>query len=284
MCIFYMQSIVLLFTFFPALNVAFWLCCRKINSIFCMMTFSLIWSTSPICSCMGTVSVPSLKMCSGVWSTWTVSFCMTIASGRSTARPFVTLAVLPSSTCSTTPWLSYQDRPWKMSKTSSSSASMVTPGPVAVRHVPFGSGSARPASPHLTLCALPHLHVVVRTSDSSEKWISLSALFLTPALWLDPPQPPSVPRPAGGSPRTNLNPNQSPCTRRAQKQWSHSLSLRSSLSSPPSMNCQLMRQPSPNSTKKNTGPTMAMKIPLSAVLSWTVLQAMTTKPSPHSPP
>lgn len=279
--------------FSVALNLfIFWLYSRRISFTFCRTTCSLIWSTSPISSCMETAFVPFLRMCSEVWSTWTASFSTTIASGRLTAGPSEILAAWPSFTSSTTLWLSCQVRPWKTPRASSSSASTITPGPAAARPFPSGSGSGTPASPPLSSCALLQPSDVARISDFSGSWTLPSALYLTPALWLEPPPPPSAPRPAGGSPRTSLHRHPRPRTRRAQSRWNPSHSPLSSLSifpkpplnpSHPSMNSPSMRLPSPRWTKKNTGATMVTKTPPSAATSSSALPTTTTHPSPHPP-
>ncbi|KAF6726661.1 hypothetical protein FQA47_001978 [Oryzias melastigma] len=98
----------------------------------------------------------------------------------------------------------------------SSSASTATPGPAVVRPVPCGSGSARLASPLLSLCASHHLSAAARTFDSFGRWTLPTALCPIQALWLEPPQPHSAPRPAGGSPNTSLHlPPRAPPTRKS---------------------------------------------------------------------
>lgn len=254
-------------------------CSRRISCTFCRMTCSQIWLTSPICSCMETASVPSLRMCFEAWSTWTASLSMTTVSGRSTVKLSVTSVVWPSYTCSTIPCLSCQVRQWKTPTVSSSSASTVIPGPVAVKRVLCGNGSERPVSPPLSSRASPHPNGVARTWGSSGSWTLLSAHFQTLVLWLGAPQPPSAQKPAGGSPRTNPHLHPSHPTKRLLRRRSPFSFPRSSPSSPsksplkpsPNMNFQSTRLRSPKWIRRSTGPTTAMKTLPSAASSQNVL-------------
>lgn len=119
---------------------------RRITFTSCRMTSFLTSSTWASYSCMATASAPFQRMCFVAWSTWTAFSCMTTASGRWTGVPFATSAASPCSSSSTTPLLSCPARLWGTHRISSSSASMLTHGPVAVRHAQCGSGSVRPVS------------------------------------------------------------------------------------------------------------------------------------------
>ncbi|KAK7929120.1 hypothetical protein WMY93_005515 [Mugilogobius chulae] len=82
-------------------------------------------------------------------------------------------------------------------KASSSFALMQTPGPVAVRRGPCGSGFVRCMFPHLMSSVLLPPLAEARTCASFGKWTLLSAPCPTLAPLLGPPQPPSAPKPAG---------------------------------------------------------------------------------------
>lgn len=176
---------------------------RKTSSPTFLMASFLTSSTSPISSCMAIAFEPCLKMPFGAWWISTDYFCTTTASVKSTAEPFAIWAAWPSSISLTTLCRSYQARCWRTHRQCSSSGSMPTPGPAAVKQGHSGSGSAKLGSPAQTWLALHQLLVKARTWGSCESLTLPSAHCLTQDPWLALQPPPSAPRHVGGSLRTN---------------------------------------------------------------------------------